>query len=220
MQTQLRNRWIQKPAIACLALTAITVSLTGCNNPKAANKDNFAKLLNQHIANNPYKVGESLFGSSYCTIELFEVPHEDELANGVPYWKNYAALEKAGILTSQVIGEKENGWRGRVTVVKYDFSEKGRQIAKQKNGNSYFLPYCQVAFKEVKSFTEPAEIAGTKVSHVNYTFAIEKVDDWANHPDILQEYPVVKRVLDAVGKPTNSQKTLLLTNEGWSTGEQ
>lgn len=211
---------MRKRMIVSLILTAITVTLSGCNSPKAANKENFAKLLKQDIANNPYKLGESISGHGHCTIELFEVPHKDELSNGVPYMKQYGALEKAGILKSEVIGEKEGGWRGPVTVVKYDFSEKGKQIAKQQSGNSYYLPYCQVAFKEIKSFTEPADAMGAKVSQVNYTFTVEKVDDWVNHPDILNEYPIVKRVLDSVGQPRNAQKTLVLTNEGWSTGGQ
>lgn len=210
---------MRKKAVVSLVFMAISITLSGCNNPKAASKENFAKILSQYVSDHPYKLGESLFGSSYCTIDLFQVPHEGYVTNGIPSWKDYEALKNAGILTSKVVEERDGG-SGKTTVIQYDFTDKGRQIAKQKNGKSYSLPYCQVAFKEVTSFTEPADAFGAKVSQVSYTFAIEKVDDWVNHPDILQQYPIAKQILDSVGQPRNSQRTLVLTNEGWSTGEK
>ncbi|UBF30431.1 hypothetical protein K9N68_35120 (plasmid) [Kovacikia minuta CCNUW1] len=211
---------MQKRAIVSLILTTVAITLSGCSNSKAANKDNFTKLLNQYVTNNPYKVGEGMFGSYQCIIELFEIPQEGYVTDGMASLGSYEVLKNAGILTSKVVKEQDSGWGRKTTVVQYELSDKGRQIAKQKTGNSYFLPYCKVAFKEVKSFTEPADAFGAKVSQVNYTYVIEKVDDWVNHPEILQKYPTVKRVLDSVGQPKEGQKTLVLTNEGWSTGEK
>jgi hypothetical protein len=123
-------------------------------------------------------------------------------------------------MTSEIVKEEEiksslvGGIQGKQILTKYDLSEKGRQIAKQDNKGNFYIPYCQVAFKEVKLFTEPADAFGAKVSQVDYTYAIAKVDDWVNNPEILQAYPEVKEALDSVGKPLDAKKALVLTNEG------
>jgi hypothetical protein len=36
----------------------------------------------------------------------------------------------------------------------------------------------------------------------------------------LQAYPEAKEALDSVGKPLDGKKALVLTSEGWSTGEK
>jgi hypothetical protein len=135
-------------------------------------------------------------------------------------------LKNAGIMTSEIVKEEEikstlvGGIEGKQILTKYELSEKGKQMAKQDNNGNFYIPYCQVAFKEVKLFTEPADAFGAKVSQVDYTYAIEKVEDWVNHPEILQAYPDVKEALEYVGKPIDDKKALVLTSEGWSTGEK
>ena len=218
---------MKKRAILSLVCIAITTILSGCNNPKAANKENFAKVLSQYVAKNPDVV--AAYARS-CKINTLEVPKEvpspvgsinDYNKNSVDYNKSYEVLKNAGILTSQFVREEDRPYQGRLTITKYELSEKGKQIAKEIYGSGLFdLPYCKVAFKEVKLFTEPTDSSAGKISQVDYTFVIEKIDDWANNPEILQVYPKVKEALDSVGKPIDAKKALVLTSEGWSTGEK
>lgn len=221
---------MKKTAILSLVCLAISTTLSGCDNSKAANKENFAKVVREDIAKNPYRLpSQSFFNNRNCTLSLGKIPQE--IVSFDPSTADFAeshsnknkALTNAGILTSSVVKEEEiksdyYGVKKQITT-KYDLSEKGKQLAKQDNNGNFYIPYCQVAFKEVKLFTEPADAAGAKVSYVDYTYAIEKVDDWINNPEILRAYPEAKRILDSVSKPLNAKKPLILTNEGWSTGE-
>lgn len=221
---------MKKTAILSLICLAISTTLSGCDNSKTANKENFSKVLSEDIAKNPYKLPEySIFSQRDCTLYLGKFPQE--IVTYDPSTADYAesssnrskALTNAGILTSSLVKEEEvksdyYGVKKQITT-KYDLSEKGKQIAKQNNNGNFFIPYCQVAFKEVKLFTEPADAFGAKVSQVDYIYAIEKVDDWVNNPEILQAYPEVKKIFDSVGKPLNAKTALVLTNEGWSTGK-
>lgn len=217
---------MKKTAILSLICLAITTTLSGCNNPKAANKENFAKVISEDIAKNPYRLPSSFYNNKYCTVYLGKLPQE--IDSYEPSTADFAestsnknkALANAGILTSELVREEDSYGGKKRIITKYDLSEKGKQLAKQDNKGNFFIPYCQVAFKEVKLFTEPADAAGAKVSQVDYTYAIEKVDDWVNNPEILQAYPEAKSILDSVGKPLDAKKPLVLTNEGWSTGQK
>lgn len=211
---------MKKTAIVSLICIAITTTLSGCNNPKAANKENFAKVLSEYVAKNSAGFSRSL---KYCNIHIGQMPSEG-VFSGTPSDDDFArkleSLKSAGILTIDS-REEDRPYQGRVTIRKYDLTEKGKQIAKAISGSDvFYLPYCQVAFKEVKLFTEPADAFGAKVSQVDYTYAIEKVDDWVNNPEIIQAYPEVKEALDSVGKALDGKKALVLTSEGWSTGEK
>lgn len=218
---------MKKRAILPLICLAISTSLYSCDNPKAASKDNFSKVLSENIAKNPYRLpSQSFFNNRYCTVYLGKFPQE--IVTYDPSIADFAesnsnkikALANAGILTSELVKEEDSyGGRKQITT-KYDLSEKGKQLAKQENDGNLYIPYCQVAFKEVKLFTEPADAGGAKVSQVDYTYEIEKVDDWINNQEILRAYPEAKSILDSVGKPLEAKKPLVLTNEGWSTGEK
>jgi hypothetical protein len=210
---------MKKTAILSLLCIAISTTLSGCNNPKAANKENFAKVLTEYVAKNSDGFSRSL---KYCNINIGNMPTERiyGVSGNDDFSRKSESLKNAGILTIDS-REEERPYQGRVTIRKYDLTEKGKQIAKAISGTDvFYIPYCQVAFKEVKLFTEPADAFGAKVSQVDYTYAIAKVDDWVNHPEILQAYPEAKEALDSVGKPLDGKKALVLTSEGWSTGEK
>lgn len=210
---------MKKTAIISLICIAFTATLCGCNNPKAANKENFAKVLTPYVAKNSDGFSRSL---KYCNINIGNMPTERVYgtSDNDDFSRKLEALKNTGIITIDS-REEDRPFQGRVTIRKYDLTEKGKQIAKAISGTDvFYLPYCQVAFGEVKIFTEPADAFGAKVSQVDYTYIIEKVDEWVNHPEILQAYPEVKQALDSVGKPLDGKKALVLTSEGWSTGEK
>jgi|GEM_PF-3549602 len=203
-----------------ISIAAITTSLLGCNNPKAANKENFAKVITEEIAKNPYQFPNNGYR---CEMNLGKMPIEISSEWGSDGFsfigsQGYEALAKAGLLTSQVVGEVEKtnvlntGYK--ITITKYDLSDKGKQIAKEDNG-TYSLPYCKIGFKEIKLFTEPSDGEGITYSKVDYTVVVEKVEDWVKNPEILKNVPYVQRFVDLVGKPQDIKQLFQLTNEGW-----
>lgn len=206
---------MKKRAFVSLVLTAIVVALSGCNNPTAANKENFAKPIKQRIAENPYRLPSGM-GIS-CTLDLRGLPVElrsiDYGSNQLA--KDYEALKSAGLMTSKVVKEEDSWISGKIITTKYDLSEKGKQMLQSLGNGATSLPYCQVAFKDITSFGEP-EGEKTKLVHVKYTYAVEKVDDWAKHPAILQQFPYVQKIVNLVGQARDAQMYLVLTKEGWA----
>lgn len=203
--------------ILSLILTAVVVTLSGCNNPKAANKENFAKPIKQRIAENPHRLPNSGIGSGSCTLDLRGLPVE---LRSIDYGSNqlakgYEALKSAGLMTSKVVKE-ENSWiSGKIITTKYDLSENGKQMLQSLGNNTSFLPYCQVAFKDIKSFSAP-EGEKTKLAYVEYTYVVEQVDDWAKNPAILQQFPNIKQIVNLIGQPREAQMYLVLTKDGWA----
>jgi len=212
---------MKKLMSASLISLVFATNLIGCSSPKDATKDNFAKVIIEKMAKEPYYYPTNGYNGNYgrgnCLIQLGKMPQEITSNEEGDY---YAALQKAGLLTGKLISSQEfqeYRWSPKkiITVTKYDLSEKGKQLAQEKEGD-YTLPFCQIKFKEIKLFTEPSAMQGMTVSEVKFTFVVEKVDDWAKQPELREYVPYVQRVLNDVGKVQDFTSVLVLTNEGWS----
>lgn len=66
--------------------------------------------------------------------------------------------------------------------------------------------------KEVKNFSNPSEMRGYTISHVNYTFSAENIVDWAKSEKIKDAFSSVRKNLDGVKE---DNVTLILMNDGW-----
>jgi hypothetical protein len=198
----------------------------GCGDLKQANKDNFAKAISQSLQKNPGELANHGFGGSQsCFIHLGnqfpqELTQSSKFArpgrNIFPTVARLDILAQQGLLTSSTIKEEESKFDGRVVTKSYDVTDKGKpKVIQSKDGKHLYLPYCKLAFKEVTSYTEPAEGMGAKYSQVNFTYTIENVDDWAKDPANYEQFPEAKAATAIVGKPIEGKMTLILTNEGW-----
>jgi hypothetical protein len=198
----------------------------GCGNPKQASKDNFSEVISQSLQKNPGELAKHGFGGAQsCFIHLGSqfpqtLTQSSKFArpgrNIVPTIARLDILAQQGLLTSRTIKEEESKFDGRVVTKSYDATDKSKpKVIQSKDGKHLYLPYCKLAFKEVTSYTEPAEGMGAKYSQVNFTYMIETVDDWAKDPANHEQFPEAKAVAAIVGKPIEGKMTLILTNEGW-----
>jgi hypothetical protein len=209
--------------VLCLGLSLLAV---GCGDPKQANKDNFAKAISQSLQKNPGELANHGFGGSQsCFIHLGnqfpqKLTQSSKFArpgrNILPTIARLDILAQQGLLTSSTIKEEESKFDGRVVTKSYDVTDKGKpKVIQSKDGKQLYLPYCKLAFKEVTSYTEPAEGMGAKYSQVNFTYTIENVDDWAKDPANYEQFPEAKGATAIVGQPIEGKMILILTNEGW-----
>jgi hypothetical protein len=200
------------------SLIGFNLLLSGCGSVKDANKDNFAKAIAKKIEKSPQEIPRTyqhgLQSNRYCSISVNQIGTE------TPYsGKEEEALANAGLLTVKST-RTDTSFRN-IEYKTYELSDKGKEIATKGNYNSYHFPYCQVKFKEVLSFTEPSDGGGAKVSKVKYTFTLEKFPDWVKNEELLKtrNFSTIKERIELEGKPIESEQYLVLTNEGWSTGD-
>jgi len=199
---------------------AITATLSGCNNPKAANKENFAKILSENIVNNPTHTPNGRPCVIWLSALSQPLPAPSEGLSLDSGFRVYAELAKAKILTSQIVGEQDEPWGfsslkhfKKRKIAKYDLSEKGKQMAKQDEKGNFYLPYCRAIFKEVKFFTEPVQ----NQTVVTATYDL-KVDDWILDPamnDVTKLFTSMRDLTSYTQAPNEYRTYLYLTSEGW-----
>jgi hypothetical protein len=196
---------------------AITATLSGCNNPKAANKENFAKILSENIVNNPNYTPKGMPCVIWLSALSQPLPAPSEGLSLDSGFRVYAELAKAKILTSQIVGEQDEHWGfssliKKRKIAKYDLSEKGKQMAKQDEKGNFYLPYCRAIFKEVKFFTEPVQ----NQTMVTATYDL-KVDDWILDPAMndVTKFAGIGDLTSYTQAPNEYRTYFYLTSEGW-----
>jgi hypothetical protein len=197
-------------SVSCLVLG---LGLVGCSNPKDASKENFAKVLSQKIAKQPYRL---VNGKEPCVMEVHQIgieTLEDEPQE---------ALVKLGLLSSRTVGQASVSSNGSREQKIYELTDKGKQTAEPRGTNiqnptRYGFRYCKVVFKEILSYAEPSGGYGPKAARVKYAYTLEGIPDWAKDETLLNLDSTMKGLLGLAGKAIPDEQSLVLTNEGWAT---
>jgi hypothetical protein len=203
----------------------LTIVTAGCGDPKKASKENFAKSIKTAIAQDPTGWSGMTRDNPPCLINLGnkfpKTVQQFDRRNVSMFLREatvprFDALVSQGFLTSQTVEEKVSANNISITR-QYDLTEKGRKAAIQAKDN-YYLPYCKVAFKEVKSFLEPGQMSGMTVSEVTFTYKVESVEGWAKDASVQAVFPEIKKAVENAGQPIEKATTMILTSEGWDSG--
>jgi hypothetical protein len=203
----------------------LTIVTAGCGDPKKASKENFAKSIKTAITNDPTGWSGITLDNPPCFINLgskFPQTVQQFDRRSVSMFRREAtvprfdALVGQGFLTSQTIEEKISANNISITR-QYDLTEKAREIVIQAKEN-YYLPYCKVAFKEVKSFLEPGQNFGMTMSAVTFTYKVEAIAGWAKDTPVQAVFPEIKKAVENAGQPIEKTTTMILTSEGWDNG--
>lgn len=180
-----------------MELTIAVVSLSwlvavGCQNPKAANKENFGKAISAYLVSQEQK-GEYCIGSKVDHYQVQETSGPDNATR---------ALLKIGFLkiTSQV-----PTMMGFWNLTDYDLTQKGRDSFTPGKGFCLGKP----ALVQVINFTDPGPTGST--SRVTYSYQLRDVPSWASGPD---GQAFQSSVAAAFGE-VQSTDTLVLTGNGW-----
>lgn len=192
------------------------LSLSGCANPKDANKGNFKAAINDYLENKRACVRlTARFGTNiafpYKTSRNYYTSNQQKL-------RKFTVL---GFLSSQVTDNSR--YRRRVI---YNLTDKG--LSHFDESRSGFC-YGKLRVKEILNFTEPNSNSnsvafqyspqfGYTTSTVNYTVETIDIENWAKSKETQQMFPTIKSRLNK-DKPLRYTTTLILTNNGWVHGD-
>jgi hypothetical protein len=171
----------------------LVVFAAGCDSKKAST-GNFKNALQTYYDKNPAcLIKDSPTKSNWFTqVEGSLTFEKDKVAAA-------EALKNAGFLTSrdEVITE---GW-----------AHHYRHYETIPGHPACFAHY---SVKSIDNFTEPAADAqGRTVSEVNYTYTVDRVEDWSKNSAIQVAIPFLKGI--SVGMSEKYKVSFMLTNNGW-----
>lgn len=200
--------------ILASALT-LSVALSGCNDPKAATKENFKKGLAAFFEKNcalltPVRTSMDLFGrSTTFPMNLQSAPVVD------PDTPRFVALTAAGLLHQGPQQTTLNAFRQVEASKAYTLTDKGQSLWKAANSMGPGSPagFCagHLQVDEVDSFTDPVVQGGTKVSTVNFRLHTT-YDAWTQASDIQAAF----RDEMNHAAPAPASMPMVLMNDGWT----
>jgi hypothetical protein len=194
-------------------VTAVTGSVflvAGCGSKQDANKSNFQSAIQDYLDT---KQGVCVM------VPAKELPFTLQKTGGMNFInepEKAAALVSAGLLTAKDTEVKAMFGNQMVPGVQYSLTDEGKKyLVKGGAANvGNWDAFCggKYKVKEVENFTQPADMFGTKISQVNYTYEVDSAPAWAKQSAIEAAYPSVKHDLDGAPK---DKAVLVATNDGW-----
>lgn len=189
-------RLSKKSAVGIVLLLTL---LTGCDNPKAANDENFKKAI---VASLPQK-DFNCFGIATFPYFQPDGKKDEELET----LKNLGILStsRAKQYSSFLISLVEEG-------TKYSLTELGQKYYKQDKNE-----FCvgELEFDKVRNFTSPEDESGVRVSRVIYSYKVKNLPQWALDSKVQASTPALARIAGSSTKPLLDSTKLFLTDKGW-----
>lgn len=198
---------------------SLAVAVAGCHDPKAANKENFAKALTAYLNKECVilSAGDPFDGEGFPQ-RVSENTSWDQAAGGDP---QLDALTQAGLVARTDVVPAPTYLSPRAQNVTYDLTNKGRALYKPP-GALYKSPnpvlpdspagFCagHIRVVSVDQFTNPVVQGGERVSLVTFT-ARADIDDWAKQPAIAKAFH------DQLHQGQHSrQLPVVQTSDGWA----
>lgn len=190
---------------AILALTA----LTGCDDPKAATKENFQKALVGFFDRTCARITplEGLADLNALKFPATVTP----AGNALP---RYEALADAHLLFRTGVGMAAR-YPGERRPVRFTLTDKGRTLFKPANtaGSPAPAGFCagRIEVVSVDGFTEPTDSAGRRLSQVTFTAAAH-YDDWTKAPGIQAAF----RQQLSHAAPASLTFPMVSMDDGWA----
>ncbi|MDD5113834.1 MAG: hypothetical protein PHC94_07440 [Methylobacter sp.] len=188
----------------------VAIVVAGCSDPKAANEKNFKASIQQYL--------DTAYPKCYVRTEFPTTIEWDFV--GIK--SKLRALAKAGWVI-----EKEGGREtpilggGKETVSTFDLTEEGRKFYKadieKTIGGKTIGGFCfgKARIKDVTQFSEPSDMFGQRITHVNYTYEVYDLPVWTKTPEITAAFDNIKGDVETEKTPAKALDVLVLTNNGW-----
>lgn len=200
--------------------------IAGCDDPKAANKENFQAAIQKYLdgepalclrLNLPTNVDKALLNGAYT---LYREPLKGESAYQVEDTQKKKAiadqLVALGLLKSEAktLSVAPNLFSPEekvdVAATAYYLADPA-QFTVEDRGFSTVTKLCTGKLKvtEITAFSEPADAMGMKVSRVNYKVTATDLAAWTNDSTLKAAYSGELQI------KTERKTDVILTNEGW-----
>lgn len=211
--------------LICLSVILLMAGMTGCSNPKDANRKNFTEAINKAIADSIFigiqEMPVSEFNGGHGGRRLAKI--EQRFETGDHYLKVPKLLfsdrkqelliddlVKKGVIIPWMSAFYTGQGLFDLPVDVYLFKSSGLRYAKPvRNGSSLvYVFYCgRPGVDKIIEWTEPGESNGAKITSVRYKARLDDAPDWSSG---------LKRYFDE-GLQTEKDAMLVLTNNGWRT---
>lgn len=196
-----------------LVIPLVIFAIAGCSDPKAASERNFKKAIQTYL--------DAAYPRCYV-VSSFPALKSDWDINYSN--ERLSALEKAGLLAEKEVQVEEKDFFGKprmVTKLSYDLTEEGKKfykadVSKNLRGDSMGgLCVGKATVKSIDQYSEPAEMMGLKVSHVNYEYTVTDLPKWASSPDLQKYVEGLKTDVESQDTPVKKAEAVVLTSNGW-----
>jgi hypothetical protein len=213
------NKMKVAKAIFCISILANLI--TGCDNSKTANDDNFKKAIATDVLPeeqlNCFALSSSDEGFGLTKPMDFPIEIAKQKAVALA---EIQALTKAGLLsTSEGREELTIGFQ-RVPTTKYTLTKEGEKFFKRAltSYDSKFNGFCvgEAEVDKVINFTDPQNEDGTTISKVKYSYKIKNYPSWLSNSEIQAAFPYAAKMVQSQNKPLESTTKLFLTSKGWA----
>jgi len=206
-----------------------TFLLTSCNNPKEVSKENFRRIINEHLKNKGLYIAlePTIFGETSFPLVL----EKGRFADFDTKINRFSALESAGLVVIEDTTFKKEkssmipAWAKEGEDRFYKVNTK--KITLTKLGSKYLakvntsmlrtkgFKFGIAKVNEITEYTKPATMMGRKVTSVQFNKEARKIYDWAKNEAIINEFDNIKQYINSNKNPIKDKTTLVLTNEGW-----
>lgn len=216
----------------CVALIVSAALLAGCSNPKEASKSNFQHAINDWIEKAPpclampdgtVTAANQKHDSLPVYVEAAAATRPYAEENRQRHIAPLDALVDAGLLHSTRTEIEQGqgifvGNGGKVAVLAYDLTDKGKAALKDEADKSGFggmqprFCYGKPQVDEVTNFTQPADMMGMTLSQVSYSYHLADLPDWTKNAKVQAAFPAL--ATNTAGT-RDAKAAVVLTNDGW-----
>lgn len=185
-------------------LYSLFIILAACSSPNSATEENFTKTIQDYL-NKEYP--SCYFRNTFPTTKTAYNQDQDHDKNILQ------VLAEIGILSEKEISRRgPSPISGTSISYAYTLTDKGKEYYSPKESAFCFG---KAKLTLIDTFSEPAEIGGYKISHVNYSYVVTGFPSWAENKELSLLNKTLKRNLKSTIKPIDKNDVLILTNKGW-----
>ena len=185
----------------CFAISLLSIFLLACNENKQVTKESFKKPIEDFIKTQNGACLPPLLREVPYQVAYKSLAQRDALIEA-------ETLVKIGLLTKREV-EKRNRYDN--DYYEYDLSENGRRLFRTSSKGGRFCTGRQ-ELVSIDNFTEPSDLHGVKVSHVQYTVVVKDLDEWLRI-NFFEKFP--KDSSNKSSFQEQKKNSFILTANGW-----
>ena len=206
------------------ALAALAAACVGCSDPKKASEANFAKAIGQYLAQRGQVCIRSLTRSWPADVDANAKPVRNSFGSESEAMR-LDALAQAGLLRTEMTEVEQRSFYGRPApprpVRRYHLAEAAKPFVRTSPSGAIHGPehhhdicWARRALHKVVQWEGPMAFGEYQVARVTYTYRLEDVAPWVEHPAVKASFPEIATEQTPSRDRTEHRK-VNLTSNGW-----
>lgn len=191
--------------------------LVACSNPQDPTKSNFKSAIQEYYSTQ--KVCFEVQADFPYQLAKSAINYNEESAV-------YDELVSIGLLEAKDTMKAKKTFFGKDPNKKepattYSLTEKSKDFVRKSEPNFFHVSgtefcYGEYEVMDITNFSEPESLLGVRVTNVNFTYKVNKIEKWVKDSQLLQsEFTSVANHVASNITSVKDKATLMLTNNGW-----